>query len=105
MAVSCALSDCREAASYLAAADEDGCRIVGQVRTSAETPDISDEAVDAGPRMLKVFDEAILAILFLCVFRGFGDAVGIEQKVGSSSERDGALWVRGHPEAKRQAGV
>lgn len=63
----------------LAAADENRCCIVGQIRTSAEVPDIPDEAVDAGPWPLKVFDEAILAILLLCVVRGFGDAVGIKQ--------------------------
>jgi len=77
--VTYALYHCREDPSYLAAADEYGCCIVGQIRTSAEVPDIPDEAVDACPWPLKVCDEAILAILLLCVVRGFGDAVGIKQ--------------------------
>src|SRR5271156_933296 len=88
-----------------AAADEDSRRIVGSIRSSAETLDIGDKAVDAGPRPQKVFDEASRTILFLCATHGFRDAVGIKQQLGAGGERNGALWVRGHPEAKRQAGI
>src|SRR5271155_2611957 len=84
-----------------ATADENGCSIVGAIRSSAEALYVRDKAVDAGPRPQKVFEEANRTILFLCTIHGFRDAVSIKQQLSAWGEHDRALWVRGHTEAKR----
>src|ERR1700733_6764582 len=90
---------------YLATADEDGCCIVGSIRSSAEALYVRDKAVHGGPWPQKVLDETSRTILFLCAIHSFRNAVGIKQQLGAVGERDRALWVRGYPEAKRQAGI
>jgi hypothetical protein len=91
------------ARSYLAAADEDRCCIVCSIGSRAEALDFRNKAVDTSSGLLKVFDKASRTIFFLFAVHGFRDAIGVKQKPGAGAECDGALWVRRHPETKRQA--